>query len=284
MRVDDVVEYTAVCRCAGRQVPDSEQAKRLESSFRVVDEAAEPARGNRPRRASQPDLSEARVTPEVRERTVAAAPVASSLASRSPGLDSAPAHDAALPPRRQLPERESRVPRTERPTPAPRVPSGAVFGTPKPTLSELASTIRLERSQEVLSTLSKHGINTLEDIRTAGGIRKPESLGVDPDHPAVMALQAHANLSVLSPDLQVNAKLIDKGFTNIASVAGMPSELFVETMRDDVGEQKALQLSYQSKKQKAILDNIMIDRRTNAANGRISFDTEGEEEAPPPET
>src|SRR3712207_1065617 len=34
LRVGDTVEYMAICRCAGRQVPSPEQAQRLESSFR----------------------------------------------------------------------------------------------------------------------------------------------------------------------------------------------------------------------------------------------------------
>ncbi len=35
-RVGDVVEYTAICYCAGRQVPSPEEAKQFASSFRVI--------------------------------------------------------------------------------------------------------------------------------------------------------------------------------------------------------------------------------------------------------
>jgi hypothetical protein len=282
LRAGDVVEYTAVCRCAGRQVPAPEQAKCLESSFRVVDEAAASARGQRPRLASQPGLSEARATPEVRARAVAPAATAASLALRSPGAGRTPAPDATASHARQLPR--VTMPRVERPTPESRVPTAPVLALPNPTLNELARVIKLERGQEVLSALSKHSLKTLEDVRKAGGISQLEGLSVSPAHPAVKTLEAHAHLSVLSSDLHVNAKLIDKGFTSIASIASLPSELFVATMRDDVDEQKALQLSYQSQKQKAILDNIMIEQRTNIANGRVRFDTAEGAEPPPPAT
>ncbi len=33
----DIVEYTAICRCAGRQVPSPGEAKRFASSFRVIE-------------------------------------------------------------------------------------------------------------------------------------------------------------------------------------------------------------------------------------------------------
>src|SRR5260370_31794511 len=39
-RLGDTVEYTAVCHCAGRQVPDLAEAQQLRSSFHIV--AAEP--------------------------------------------------------------------------------------------------------------------------------------------------------------------------------------------------------------------------------------------------
>jgi hypothetical protein len=39
-RAGDTVEYAAVCRCAGRQVPASEEANRFASSFHVIDPGA----------------------------------------------------------------------------------------------------------------------------------------------------------------------------------------------------------------------------------------------------
>src|SRR5437588_9442868 len=44
-RVGDTVEYTAVCYCAGRQVPSSEEAKQFTASFHVVATAINPTTG-----------------------------------------------------------------------------------------------------------------------------------------------------------------------------------------------------------------------------------------------
>jgi len=41
-RVGDTVEYTALCRCAGRQVPSTEDAKQFVSSFQVVKAGSSP--------------------------------------------------------------------------------------------------------------------------------------------------------------------------------------------------------------------------------------------------
>ncbi|MGH8068938.1 MAG: LamG-like jellyroll fold domain-containing protein, partial [Candidatus Entotheonellia bacterium] len=267
MRAGDVVEYTAVCRCAGRQVPSAEQAKRLEGSFRVVDETAESAREEQRRITPQPDLSEARVTPEVRRGAVSPALEASPLAFRSQGLGRTLADDAAASPRRGLPQIESSSPRIERPNPAPRVPTKTGMEIPNPTLNELASKIRLERGQEVLSILGKHGINTLKDVRTTGGIHQLEGLGVDPDHPAVKVLEAHANLSVLSPDLEVNAKLIEKDYTSVGAIAETPQPVFVDATRTELGEGRARWLYGQARQQFAVLEHMRASMCMESANG-----------------
>src|SRR5215208_6092695 len=40
----DTVEYTPICRCAGRQVPSPEESQEFASSFRVVGAEAQPIR------------------------------------------------------------------------------------------------------------------------------------------------------------------------------------------------------------------------------------------------
>jgi hypothetical protein len=141
---------------------------------------------------------------------------------------------------------------------------------PKPAplaLSELATTLKLNLPQQLLPTLAKQGIHSLEDIRMAGGIRHLEALPVAAYNPAVRMLEAHANLSVLSPDVQFNAVLIAKGFTSPAAIAATSLKDFVSAIGDQVGDLRAAQAHVMARAQTHFLNNVLTGIRTNAANG-----------------
>jgi len=141
---------------------------------------------------------------------------------------------------------------------------------PKPpplALSELATTLKLKLPQQLLPTLAKQGIHSLEDITMAGGIRHLEGLPVAADDPAVRMLEAHANLSVLSSDAQFNAVLIAKGFTGIRKIAHTPQSVFIRAVRDQLGDFKAAQLHVQARAQVKFLSNVLTQIRADKANG-----------------
>src|SRR5713226_4871271 len=54
-RVGDTVEYTAVCYCAGRQVPSHSEAQQLSSSFQVVASEVKPIASLTAKETSIPD-------------------------------------------------------------------------------------------------------------------------------------------------------------------------------------------------------------------------------------
>lgn len=69
------------------------------------------------------------------------------------------------------------------------------------TVTNLADTFSLGLSSDLLVYLEKNDIKTLADINARGGISGMEDLPVASDDPVVTALDNHANLSVLSADL-----------------------------------------------------------------------------------
>lgn len=226
LRVGDTVEYAVLCRCAGRQVPSAEQAKHLEHSFRVVDGATESAKETQPTIMPQPGVSETRVVPEMRAGSATSAGVPPPLA-RSP---------------ERRPSRVSvEAPRVSRSLPEPRLRPRIEPKAPPPTLAEVASTMRIERSRELLQALERHSIRTLEDIRSTGGLTHLEGLSTMPKD-TVRNLEAHADLSLLPSNLQLNSKLIERGYSGVTAIAATPRRQFVESIQDTLNASEAGQM------------------------------------------
>src|SRR5438270_8545162 len=80
-----------------------------------------------------------------------------------------------------------------------------------PTLQELATTLDQPLAEELIPFLNTHGIHTLANIRANGGISQLQGLPATADNGVVSMLEAHANLSLLSPDVPLNTLLINKG-------------------------------------------------------------------------
>jgi hypothetical protein len=89
-----------------------------------------------------------------------------------------------------------------------------------PTIADVASITGLTIPSALSTFLASNGIVTLKDIRTAGGLKYMSGLPVAQDDPAVVALDAHAQLNTISYDIMVNQNLIDEGFTSLADIAG----------------------------------------------------------------
>lgn len=136
-----------------------------------------------------------------------------------------------------------------------------------PTLQELATTLNQPLPQELIPFLNAHGIHTLADIRTAGGISELQGLPAAAANGVASMLDAQANLSVLSPDVQFNSALIAKGFTSPAAIATTSLKDFVSAVGDQVGDLRAAQAHVMARAQTHFLNNVLTDMRTNAANG-----------------
>jgi hypothetical protein len=149
-------------------------------------------------------------------------------------------------------------------------PTTAATAAPQqasPTLQELATTLHQPLPQELIPFLNAHGIHTLADIRTAGGISQLQGLPTAAANGAASMLDAQAYLSVLSPDVQFNSALIAKGFTSPAAIAATSLKDFVSAVGDQVGDLRAAQTHVMARAQTHFLNNVLTGIRTNAANG-----------------
>ncbi len=134
-------------------------------------------------------------------------------------------------------------------------------------LSNLVPTLPIELPSDLLPFLAGKNINTLADIRKAGGISRLEGLPVAADHPAVRLLEAHVDLSRISPDVQVNAAMIQNRYDSVMAIAKASRPDFVGTIRDRIGDFKAAQLQVAARAQTNLLDNFMFKKLADHVNG-----------------
>lgn len=239
-RAGDTVEYSVVCRCAGRQVPDPDVAGKMKSAFSVAGGKSE----TKEKDAIKPP-------PDIKDgmATTFAGKTASTIVSPGKTLTTDKrigqplgTKDISAPKAKDAKRSDMTPGITKTPTSKPTGNAGAPIDTvitvkkqkppeaPNPTLRELVSAVRIDKGQEIVSALSKHGIYTLADIRKAGGLGRLKDPAIPADHPSVKTLEAHANLSILPSDLQMNVKLIDKGYKGIFDIANVPKKTFMHKM------------------------------------------------------
>ncbi|MDJ0570315.1 MAG: hypothetical protein QNJ53_14910 [Pleurocapsa sp. MO_192.B19] len=147
------------------------------------------------------------------------------------------------------------------------VPAAVIPEPPSPTLNELTQVLNLELPQGLGEFLAEANIQSLADIRKAGGISQLENLPVATDNETVRLLDAHANLSLLSSNLEINTKLIAKGYPNIQAIAATPRTNFVANLYEDIGDAEATSLSISARAQTAIAGNLIAGAQIAAANG-----------------
>jgi hypothetical protein len=148
-------------------------------------------------------------------------------------------------------------------------------------LADLAPKLRLDRAPELMRALDKQGIRTLDDVRKTGGLDKVAGLPVARDNPAVKALEAHAQLAVISPDPDLNAKLIDKGYASIHAIASTARSEFIKNRDPAVDETEAELLHDKAVRTEAFLGYVLTGLRVDVANGR-RFGRTDKKQPPPP--
>jgi hypothetical protein len=89
------------------------------------------------------------------------------------------------------------------------------------TIADVVTATGLSIPSALSTFLSTYGITTLKDIRVFGGLRYATGLPVSQDDPAVIALDAHADLNTISYDILVNQKLIDSGILSLQDLNNM---------------------------------------------------------------
>ena len=121
---------------------------------------------------------------------------------------------------------------------------------------------------DVLDTfLGERGLRTLGDIRRAGGLLRRTDLPLPISHAAVVALEAHADLSRVSDDVAVNARLIESGYTSVTAIADAPRSVFLSATGAAIGDLEAARLHVTACAQCAFLDNLLAGAAAAQANG-----------------
>ena len=134
-------------------------------------------------------------------------------------------------------------------------------------LTNLIPTLPIELPPDLLPFLAGKNINTLTDIRKAGGLSRLEGLPVAADAPSVRLLEAHADLIRISPDVQVNAAMIENRYDSVAAIAKASRPDFVTAIRDRIGDFKAAKTQVAARAQTDFLHNLRFDKLANQANG-----------------
>lgn len=117
--------------------------------------------------------------------------------------------------------------------------------------------------ETVVELLDKKEIKNLEDIRRKGGI--PRLKGIHAKERG--KLEAHAYLSLISEDAEVNEKLQVAGFHNIADIALTTRKDFVkDAEKAGIEEDTASLIHAKAAAQSAFLNNILADLRGDLAN------------------
>jgi hypothetical protein len=89
------------------------------------------------------------------------------------------------------------------------------------TIAAVVAATGLSIPSALATFLSSHGIVNLKQIRDQGGLKYMTGLPVAQDDPAVIALDAHADLNTISYDISVNQKLIDSGIYSLRDLNNM---------------------------------------------------------------
>lgn len=131
-------------------------------------------------------------------------------------------------------------------------------------VSELVALSRVEPPATLLPFLQEQGIRTLADIRNAGGIGHLAGLPVPADDPAVKALEAHANLSVLPVEAGVNERLIAAGYTDLNTIAWTSPGEFFSSMGESLSREQSTSIQVAATAQSRFLSNLLTGLRLYA--------------------
>ncbi|MGN6645027.1 MAG: neuraminidase-like domain-containing protein [Cytophaga sp.] len=89
------------------------------------------------------------------------------------------------------------------------------------TIAAVVSETGLSIPPALATFLSTYGIVNLKQIREQGGLKYMTGLPVAQDDPAVIALDAHADLNTISYDIKVNQNLINAGIYSLQDLNNM---------------------------------------------------------------
>lgn len=139
------------------------------------------------------------------------------------------------------------------------------------TFAQLATALNVQFPSNLIDFLADNQIQSLDQIRRAGGIQQLEGLPDSPEaQTAVQTLESQAYLTLLSSNLQDNAKLLEKGYPNMAAIASRTRSAFVADMAGELSTGQPDLLYQQAQFQMGSLTNILTDLRGDAISYEVT--------------
>ncbi|HVR25359.1 MAG TPA: neuraminidase-like domain-containing protein [Candidatus Polarisedimenticolia bacterium] len=135
-------------------------------------------------------------------------------------------------------------------------------------LDQLNTTLKLGISAEVLKQLSSLGVESLSDIVSKGGLANVKGISLG-DNAALKALDAQANLSLVSTDLNLNSQLIAAGYSNVLDIALSPPSLFLKSI-PKVDAMAATNIHNLARVAERVVTNASSDVRMRTLRGDLS--------------
>jgi len=137
-------------------------------------------------------------------------------------------------------------------------------------IQTVVDTISLVLPSGFMSYLNAKGIRLLKDIRAAGGLAFLEDLPVSPEDPAVVALDAHASLNLVSTNILSNQAMIEEGYTTPLAIGqATRSEMVTIQEANNVGSFNASSVYYISRSYGALLQSLISGHLTSKANNYV---------------
>ncbi|RCJ42353.1 hypothetical protein A6770_35085 [Nostoc minutum NIES-26] len=153
-------------------------------------------------------------------------------------------------------------------TPIERLPGlSSIEPSPSfPTVARFAAASEPATSSGLIPFLQSQNINTLEALRSAGGIRQLENLPSDVDETQIELVETHTELYPLTNNVETSAALIDRGYNSLTQIARTSRSDFVNDLRDR-SDFNAVELHTVARAQTAFLNNLRFRDAADRANG-----------------
>jgi Tc toxin complex TcA C-terminal TcB-binding domain len=150
----------------------------------------------------------------------------------------------------------------------------ALIKVPKPEISkqqEQLKSVLLDAPPELRTFLNeRQNIQTLADIRRKGGLSHLADLPAEADPAFISQLESLADLDRISPDISVSETLRSQDFDSVLAISDTPHSEFVGKLTQGdsaLSELDAAKLHGMASAQNHLLDNMLMRRATNNANG-----------------
>jgi hypothetical protein len=130
---------------------------------------------------------------------------------------------------------------------------------PSPNLPALADNLGLALPQGLLEGLKQRGIDTLDDLRRAGGFEHLDSL--PPMNTGARQLAALAGLSAVPGEAADQKGVVDAGFTSPVAIARASRLAFANQAQEALGDFGAVKVQTQARAIDLLVKNVLTDVR-----------------------